>query len=149
MGVRASRIVEEAPRDELSAIFGERKQYRAQNEGSGVIIDVEGYIVTNYHVVRQASEVEVDLADGRVVPATVVGADKLSDMAVLKIQADGLEAASWGDSDKLEVGDPVLAIGNPFRLMPGPSPPASSAPKAATRSSKTSTTRTSSRPTPP
>jgi serine protease Do len=52
-----------------------------------------------------------------VVPATIVGADKMSDIAVLKIQADGLVAARWGDSDKLEVGDPVLAIGNPFRLM--------------------------------
>ena len=59
---------------------------------------------------------EVDLPDQRVVAATVVGADKLSDIAVLKIQADGLTAASWGDSDKLEVGDPVLAIGNPFGL---------------------------------
>ncbi len=117
VGVRASRIVEVAPRDPLSAMFGEFKQYPAQNEGSGVVIDAEGYIVTNYHVIRQASQVEVDLADGRVVPATIVGADKMSDIAVLKIQADGLVAAPWGDSDKLDVGDPVLAIGNPFRLM--------------------------------
>ncbi len=58
----------------------------------------------------------MDLADGRVVPAKVVGTDKLSDLAVLKIHADGLEAAPWGDSDKIEVGDPVLAIGNPFGL---------------------------------
>ena len=58
----------------------------------------------------------MDLADGRVVPAKIMGTDKLSDLAVLQIHADGLEAAPWADSDKLEVGDPVLAIGNPFGL---------------------------------
>jgi serine protease Do len=122
VGVKARRLVEEQPSDELSAIFGDRPQYRAQDEGSGVIIDKidkdkEGFIVTNYHVVCQAGEVNVDLADGRVVPAKIVGTDKLSDLAVLQIHADGLEAARWGDSDKLEVGDPVLAIGNPFGLV--------------------------------
>ncbi len=116
VGVRANRVVEGQPSDELSALFGARQEYRARNQGSGVIVDPKGYIITNYHVVSQASQVEVDLPDQRVVAATVVGADKLSDIAVLKIQADGLTAASWGDSDKLEVGDPVLAIGNPFGL---------------------------------
>ena len=116
VGVKATFLMEEEPSDELSAIYDERPQYRAQSEGSGVVIDKGGYIVTNFHVVRQASQIDVDLADGRVVPAKVVGTDKLSDLAVLKIHADGLEAASWGDSDKIEVGDPVLAIGNPFGL---------------------------------
>ncbi len=116
VGVKASRIVEEQPSDELSAMFAPRQEYRAQSEGSGVIIDKDGYIVTNYHVISQSSQVDVDLADGRVVPGKVVGADKLSDLAVLKIQADGLTAARWGDSDEIEVGDPVLAIGNPFEL---------------------------------
>ena len=81
-----------------------------------MIVDPKGYILTNYHVISRASQVEVDLDDGRVVNATVVVADKVSDLAVLKIQADGLTAATWGDSDKLEAGDPVLAIGNPFGL---------------------------------
>ena len=116
VGVKATSLMEEEPSDELSAIYDERPQYRAESEGAGVVIDKGGYIVTNFHVVRQASQVEVDLADGRVVPAKVVGTDKLSDLAVLKIHADGLEAAPWGDSDKIEVGDPVLAIGNPFGL---------------------------------
>jgi serine protease Do len=88
-------------------------------QGSGVIVDNEGYIVTNFHVIRGASEVQVTLSNGEVVhSAKVVGADPPSDIAVLKINPGTrkLLAADWGDSDKLEVGDPVLAIGSPYGL---------------------------------
>ena len=98
--------------DEWSQVFG---GVRA-GLGSGVIMDPAGYIITNYHVVDQAAQVTVRLADGSSVPATIKGADPVTDLAVLKIEAHGLTAAPWGDSDKLEVGDQVLAIGSPFGL---------------------------------
>ena len=88
-------------------------------QGSGVIVDEEGYIVTNFHVIRDARDLQVTLSNGEVVRnVRIVGADPPSDIAVLKINPGmrKLSAASWGDSDKLEVGDPVLAIGSPYRL---------------------------------
>jgi S1-C subfamily serine protease len=81
-----------------------------------VIVDDAGYIVTNLHVVEGASEITVYLADHRSFPAEVIGVDPGIDLAVLKINASGLIAATWGDSDKLEVGEMVWAIGNPFGL---------------------------------
>ncbi len=92
-------------------------QYEAVGQGSGVIIDPQGYILTNSHVVDQASAVRVKLSDGRVIDdVQIIGADPVSDLAVLKINANGLIAAKWGDSDSLEVGDEVLAVGNPYGL---------------------------------
>lgn len=84
--------------------------------GSGVIISRDGYIVTNFHVVADAQSVEVQLGDQRTFPARVVASDAPSDVAVLKIPATGLHALPWGDSDKVEVGQQVFAIGNPFDL---------------------------------
>jgi serine protease Do len=85
--------------------------------GTGVIVDEAGYVLTNYHVIVDAAEVEVHLSDGRLISGVqVVGRDETTDLALLKIDADGLTAAVWGDSDKLEVGDEVLAVGNPFGL---------------------------------
>jgi serine protease Do len=84
--------------------------------GSGVIIDQEGYIVTNNHVVADAQVVRVTLADGRKFRAEVIGSDRMTDVAVLKIHADRLHPAKFGDSDKLKSGNIVLAIGSPFRL---------------------------------
>lgn len=84
--------------------------------GSGVIISRDGYIVTNYHVVEEAQSVEVQLRDQRTFAARVVASDSLSDVAVLKIAASDLPALPWGDSDKVEVGEQVFAIGNPFNL---------------------------------
>jgi len=91
-----------------------------EGQGSGVIVDEAGYLVTNYHVIKSAVENEkapvVHLDDGRTVTARVVGVDPGTDMAVLKINAPDLIAAEWGDSDALEVGDLVWAVGSPFGL---------------------------------
>jgi Do/DeqQ family serine protease len=89
-----------------------------QSAGSGVIFDAKaGYIVTNAHVVENASEITVTLQDGRDLKAEVVGSDEPSDVAVLKVKTDGLTQISLGDSGKMEVGDFVVAIGNPFGLQ--------------------------------
>jgi len=89
---------------------------RGGGQGSGVIVDKEGYIVTNYHVVENVRSVELQLSDGRRGVATVVGADPLVDLAVLKTELDNLVAADWGDSDDLDVGEMVWALGSPFGL---------------------------------
>lgn len=90
---------------------------QAEAIGSGVIVDPAGYIVTNYHVVANASQIVVKLSEGRpVAGVTVIGEDAATDLAVLKIDVGGLVAARWGDSDKLEVGDQVLAVGSPYGL---------------------------------
>jgi serine protease Do len=82
--------------------------------GSGIIISPDGYIVTNDHVVDGATQIKVTLNDRRVLNAKVVGADKLTDIAVLKVNATGLPAIVWGDSTKLQPGQTVLAFGSPF-----------------------------------
>ncbi len=85
--------------------------------GSGVIIDAEvGHVLTNYHVVENADEITVNLIDGREFEAEMVGQDPSSDLAVLKIDPENLTELAFGDSDALEVGDYVLALGNPFGL---------------------------------
>jgi S1-C subfamily serine protease len=82
-----------------------------------VIVDERGYVVTNFHVVHGASEIQVSLSDGRMLPARVVGVDSLTDLAVLRINGDGLVAAEWGDSDEVAVGAMVWAVGSPFGLQ--------------------------------
>jgi serine protease Do len=90
---------------------------RGSSLGSGFIIDPSGYIVTNHHVVAEADEVEVVLADGTSLEATVVGSDKDTDLALLKVEVDReLPATTWGDSERTRIGDWVVAIGNPFGL---------------------------------
>lgn len=85
--------------------------------GSGVIVDAaKGYVITNHHVVAQASEIEVTLKDRRRFTAELVGSDKATDIAVLKIPAENLTALPLGDSGKLRVGESVVAVGNPFGL---------------------------------
>ncbi|MBE9505978.1 MAG: trypsin-like peptidase domain-containing protein [Chloroflexi bacterium] len=86
--------------------------YTQEGAGSGVILDAEGYIVTNNHVVQGASEIQVELVDGTKYPASIVGTDALTDLAVIRAEADGLAFASLGTSDKLAVGEWVVAIGN-------------------------------------
>lgn len=87
-----------------------------QGSGSGVIIRSDGYIVTNNHVVDGASKVEVTLNNNKTYPATVVGTDPATDVAILKIDATGLPVVSFGDSDKLRLGQWVIAIGSPYDL---------------------------------
>jgi serine protease Do len=84
--------------------------------GSGVIVSPDGYIVTNNHVVDGATEVRVTLHDRRILKAKVIGTDKLTDLAVVKVDATDLPSISWGDSAKLEPGQTVLAFGSPFGL---------------------------------
>ena len=84
--------------------------------GSGVIISRDGYIVTNYHVVRDAQSVEVQLRGQSSFPARIIASDQDTDIAVLKIDAANLPALPWGDSDKIAVGEQVFALGNPFNL---------------------------------
>jgi Do/DeqQ family serine protease len=93
---------------------GRMRVPRQQGLGSGVVINGDGYILTNHHVVDGADTVEVELADRRVLTAKVVGDDAPSDLAVLKVEASGLHALPLADSDKARVGDVVLAIGNPL-----------------------------------
>ncbi len=87
------------------------------SSGSGFIIDSRGHIVTNKHVIAKARSIVVSLADKRRCAATVRGVDSKTDLAVLKISATGLAAARWGDSDALQAGDDVLAVGNPFGYL--------------------------------
>ena len=97
--------------------FGERfdsKPRQSSNLGSGVIVSANGYILTNHHVVDAASEIQIALSDGRILPARVIGADPETDLAVLRIDATGLPAITFAPPDSLKVGDWVLAMGNPF-----------------------------------
>ncbi len=97
--------------------FGDRQDARPRqvsNLGSGVIVSSNGYLLTNQHVVEAADEIQVALADGRTVPARVVGTDPETDLAVLKIEATALPAITFAQAESLKVGDWVLAIGNPF-----------------------------------
>lgn len=94
--------------------FGERERQAQVGLGSGVIVSSEGYLLTNNHVVEGASDIDVQLTDGRSAPAKVIGTDPDSDVAVLKIELDRLPVMAFGNTDSLQVGDVVLAIGNPF-----------------------------------
>ena len=94
--------------------YGDNENEPQNGLGSGVIVSTGGYVLTNNHVVENADEIEVSLNDGRRAKATVVGTDPDSDLAVLKIDLDKLPALVLGDSNSLQVGDQVLAIGNPF-----------------------------------
>lgn len=102
--------------------FGEESPFRSPREqktmslGSGVIVDPKGYIVTSNHVIQDAEEIEVTLSDKREFKGKIIGTDAMTDIAVIKIEADRLKTISWGDSDKLMVGETVLAIGSPYGL---------------------------------
>ncbi len=97
---------------EMTAYDIFNREYTQAAAGSGVIIDSEGYIITNNHVVGNAKSVEVELSDGRIFPADIVGTDALTDLAVLKTDATDLPYARLGDSFQLAVGDWVVAMGN-------------------------------------
>jgi Do/DeqQ family serine protease len=94
--------------------FGDQDNQPQSGIGSGVIVSPEGYVLTNNHVVERMDDIEVMLTDGRRASARVIGTDPDTDLAVLKIDLERLPAITLGNSDALQVGDPVLAIGNPF-----------------------------------
>ncbi len=96
--------------------FGNEMPQEQEGGGSGIIISADGYILTNNHVVKDAKSVSVTLHDKRVLDATVIGADPLTDLGVIKIDAKNLPVAYLGDSDKIKVGQWVMAIGNPLSL---------------------------------
>ncbi|MDJ0738269.1 MAG: trypsin-like peptidase domain-containing protein [Gammaproteobacteria bacterium] len=123
VNVFASKITREKPHplfeDPLfKRFFGDqagRPRYKRENSlGSGVIVDGNGYILTNNHVIEAASEIQVVLGDGRALPARIVGGDPETDIAVLQAAGDKLPVAALGTSDEMQVGDVVMAIGNPF-----------------------------------
>lgn len=99
--------------------FGLARGGVAQNNkmGSGMIVSPDGHIVTNWHVINGASQVTVQLSDGRALPARIAGADQRSDIAVLKVDATGLAPIAFGDSESVRVGQMVFAVGNPFGLQ--------------------------------
>ncbi len=92
------------------------REHKEQSLGSGVIVSEDGYIVTNNHVIEKAQEIKVLLSNKKDYKAKLIGADPKTDIAVIKIDAKGLPALPWGDSNKLKVGEIVFAIGNPFGL---------------------------------
>jgi serine protease Do len=96
--------------------FGSPKERKTINLGSGVIVDPNGYILTSSHVIQGADEIKVTLMDKREFKGEIVGIDPMTDIAVIKINADHLSTIKWGDSDKLRVGETVLAIGSPYGL---------------------------------
>jgi serine protease Do len=105
--------------DFFKRFFGEQypREFRQKSLGSGFVIDKEGYILTNNHVIEKAEEIKVRLSDKKEYDARVIGTDPKTDLALIKIKAAGeLPVARLGDSDELEVGEWVVAIGNPFGL---------------------------------
>jgi serine protease DegQ len=94
--------------------FGEQQEEKQFSLGSGVVVSAEGYILTNNHVIETADEIEVAFADGRKAVAKVVGTDPETDLAVIKVNLQNMPAILLGHVDKAQVGDVVLAIGNPF-----------------------------------
>ena len=105
------------PQDEHGTNVAGTTQQSERAYGSGFVIDPSGIIVTNYHVVQDAWDIEVTFSDGTRVPAHLLHATRLIDVALIKVDVDHkLPAVSWGDSDKLQIGDPVFAVGNAFSI---------------------------------
>jgi len=120
VNIYTQRLVRERPPPSLGELFGDfLPRYRDRIErslGSGVIVDQAGHLVTNDHVIVNADSIRVQLEDGRIAEAHIVGRDPDTDLAVLKINLTKLPVATFGRSDQLKVGDVVLAIGNPIGL---------------------------------
>src|SRR6185295_8665278 len=110
------RFFQDDPNDNDSPTPGRRspRMFRQSALGSGVIVSADGYILTNNHVVENADSIKVEMTDGRTLTAKVVGTDKGSDLAVLKVGATALHPIAMGNSEGVQVGDVVLAVGNPL-----------------------------------
>ena len=116
INVNSAPVNEEAlTEDELLQRFGQRP-HDALGQGSGVVVSADGYILTNHHVVRDAQEIRVTFSDGRRLSAQRTGVDNLTDLALLKVDATNLIPAEWGNSDDLQVGSLIWAVGSPFGL---------------------------------
>jgi serine protease Do len=113
---RPERPDERSFEDFFKRFFDETQRRPVRAAGSGFVLNSNGFIVTNNHVVENASDIQVKLGDGRELPAKVVGRDAKTDLALLKVDATGLPVIPLGDSTALQVGEPVMAIGNPFGL---------------------------------
>jgi serine protease Do len=115
-GTTKSPFGNDDPFQQFFKQFGQPQRRTVRSMGSGFVINPAGYIVTNNHVVDGASEISVKIDDGREMPGKVVGRDPRTDLALLKVEATGLPVIPLGDSSELRVGEPVMAIGNPFGL---------------------------------
>ncbi|MGO9614375.1 MAG: DegQ family serine endoprotease [Dissulfurispiraceae bacterium] len=123
VNISSTKIVsrQPSPFDDFFDFFypypdGRSRRWKEQSLGSGVIVSSDGYIVTNNHVIEKADDIKVILIDKKSFKAKVIGSDPKTDIAIIKIDANGLPVIPWGDSDGLQVGEFVLAIGNPFGL---------------------------------
>lgn len=117
--VRTKTMVQQPQNPIMEWFYGDRYSSRPREVagyGSGVIITPDGYIITNNHVIENAENIEVKLNDNRVLAAEVIGRDPSTDIALIKVKAENLSFLKYGDSDKLKVGEWVLAVGNPFNL---------------------------------
>jgi serine protease Do len=119
VSITSSRTVTQlAPRTVEDLLTGRQRTQRAKSTslGSGVLVSKEGHILTNHHVIEGMTEVRVQLTDGRNLAAALIGSDPATDIAVLRIDAAGIEPLPLGDSDVLRVGQQVFAVGNPYGL---------------------------------
>ncbi|MEW6600156.1 MAG: DegQ family serine endoprotease [Nitrospirota bacterium] len=106
----------DGPFQDFFESFDIPKKWKEQSLGSGVVVSSDGYIITNNHVVEKSDEIKVTLFDQQNYKGKIIGTDPKTDLAVIKISATNLPAIKWGDSDKLQVGEFVLAFGNPYSL---------------------------------
>ncbi|HMK56339.1 MAG TPA: DegQ family serine endoprotease [Dissulfurispiraceae bacterium] len=123
VNISSTKIVkkQQAPYEDFFDYFtpspdAKSRKFKEQSLGSGVIVSHDGYIVTNSHVIEQSSEIRVTLYDRRSFRARIIGSDLKTDIAIIQIDAKDLPLIRWGDAEKLQVGEFVLAIGNPFLL---------------------------------
>lgn len=119
VGPSVVHIMAQSKISQVAQAGGPGGMWRAPHDGqgSGFVVDKQGHIVTNFHVIDGAEEIEVLLSDGRRAAARIIGQDRETDLALLKVEADGLIPAEWGESDQAEVGSFVWAIGSPFGLQ--------------------------------
>ncbi|WP_254508096.1 S1C family serine protease [Anatilimnocola floriformis] len=119
VGPSVVHIMAQAKISNVAAAGGALGQWKIPHDGqgSGFVVDHQGHIVTNFHVIDGAEEIEILLSDGRRVLARLVGQDRETDLALLKVDADGLIPAEWGDSEQADVGSFVWAVGSPFGLQ--------------------------------